>query len=86
MGFGPIFIIAFIGVAIVYSLIATFSKVFYKNKSVADLSYYERKVLHNEATFTVRLALFIHNLRACLSFPPVYIIAIIIAIIVKLLI
>lgn len=43
-----VFIIGFICAAILYSLIASFSNIFYKNKSMFDLSIAEKKILNGE--------------------------------------
>ncbi|WP_041280325.1 hypothetical protein [Desulfosudis oleivorans] len=70
-----VFFISFVGVGLIYAIIAAFTKIFYKNKSIADLSLFELKVLDDEATVGGRLAGFVVNLFSSIIAPPIYILA-----------
>lgn len=62
-------------VAVVYALLAAFTKVFYKNKSVSELSEIERDILYNRAKLSTKVVVFILNLFGSFIAPPVYIIS-----------
>jgi hypothetical protein len=70
-----IFVIAFVSIAIIYSLLASLTKIFYKNKPVSQLSYAEMQILDNKAAVGLRAAIFFTNLLGSLIFPPVWILA-----------
>ena len=70
-----VFFLSFIGVALIYAIIGALTKIFYKNKSIADLSLLELNVLYDQATVGNRLALFVANLFSSIIAPPIYILA-----------
>ncbi|MCK5604511.1 hypothetical protein KAR91_21660 [Candidatus Pacearchaeota archaeon] len=75
MNTSTVFFISFVGVAFIYAITGAFTKIFYKNKSIADLSHFERNVLYDRATIGNRIALFVTNLFSSIIAPPVYILA-----------
>ena len=77
-------VISFLVVALVYASIAAFSKVFYQKKSIANLSQSERNILFDRATKNDRFVLFITNLLSSFIAPPVYILAILLAVFIYL--
>jgi len=68
-----VFIISFGVIALIYAILAATTKIFYKNKSVAELSLLERNILYGRATFGDRILLFGSNLFASYASPPIYI-------------
>ncbi len=70
-----IFIFSFIGFAIIYALLAAFTTVLYRKKSLFYLSPLESKILHQKATILERLSVFFMNLISSIFAPPVYILA-----------
>jgi len=70
-----IFIISFIGFAIITSLLAAFTTIYYRKKPSHDLSLLEYKILHREATILERLSAFFLSLIFSVIAPPVYILA-----------
>jgi len=77
-------IISFIIVASIYAFLAAFTKIFYTNKPVENLSHLERNVLYDRASVGDRATLFITNLFSSFISPPVYILAIVLAVIIYL--
>jgi hypothetical protein len=75
MNTATVFFISFVGVAFIYAIGGSFTKIFYRNKSIADLSHLERNVLYDRATIGNRLALFAANLFSSIIAPPIYILA-----------
>jgi len=72
------FAVSFAAVALIYAFLAAFTSVFYKNKSLDQLSINEMDVLSGEATLFQRLSVFIINLFSSIVSPPVYILALVI--------
>lgn len=77
-----IYLISFFLVAITYSLLASLTKIFYKNKSIDELSLYERDILYGRAGFVARLGVFITNFISSFIVPQVSILAGLITVIV----
>jgi hypothetical protein len=71
-----IFVVAWFIFAFIYSVLAAFTKVFYKGKHRLDLSNAEADILYGRATFFTKFAVLVTSLFNCLKFPPVYILAI----------
>ncbi|MHB8842669.1 MAG: hypothetical protein ACYC56_12955 [Candidatus Aquicultor sp.] len=78
-------LISFLIVAFIYSFLAAFTKVFYKNRPVESLGASARNVLYNRATISEHFTLFFSNFLSSVVSPPVYILAIILTGIIYLL-
>ena len=76
-----VFVIAWFFFAFVYSLLAAFTKVFYKGKHRLDLSSNQADILYGRASMTQKFVELITSLYSCLYFPPVYILAILFTVI-----
>lgn len=70
-----IYLKAFLVVAAIYSLIAAFSSVFYKNKETSELNTLERDILYGRATIGTRLGVLFKNLLMSIMAPQVHIVA-----------
>lgn len=73
--------ISFGTIALIYSVLASTTTIFYRNKSTEELSHSQRNVLYGRATLGDRFGLFFGNLLSSLIFPPVYITATLITLI-----
>ena len=71
------FVVAWFIFAFLYSILAAFTKVFYKGKHRVDLSNAEADILYGRATFFTKFTVLVTSLFSCLKFPPVYILAVI---------
>ncbi|PKQ60297.1 hypothetical protein BZG01_21125 [Labilibaculum manganireducens] len=76
-----ILLIAFLISAFISSFIAAFTRIPYKNKFSSQLSILENAVKNGNANFGQRLTLFGVNMIGSFVAPPVYIKALIIAVI-----
>ena len=78
------FILSFIIVGFIYALLAATTNLFYKNKSISELSSKEIEILNGKATGGTRVGVFFLNLIATPISPPAYIIAGVITLLVYL--
>lgn len=69
------FILSFIVVGLIYSVLAAFTGVFYKNKPISELSQAEIEILDGKATIWTKLSIFLLSLISTPISPPSYIIA-----------
>lgn len=72
-----VFAAAFIITSLIYSYMAAFSTIFYRDKPEVELSKLEIKLLQYEITFLQRIYLFIRNFLMSPMAPPIYIISIV---------
>lgn len=79
------FFFSFITVGVIYALLAATTTLFYKNKQVAELTLKEIDILKGNASVQTRIEMFFLSLIATLFFPPAYITASVITLIVYLL-
>lgn len=70
-----IFILSFVVVGFIYSVLAAFTGILYKNKPLSELSRPEREILDGKATIWTKLGIFLLSLISISISPPPYIIA-----------
>lgn len=70
-----IFILSFVVVGFIYSVLAAFTGILYKNKPISGLSQAEREILDGKATIWTKLGIFLLSLISTPISPPPYIIA-----------
>ncbi len=75
MEFVVIFIFCFVLVAFGYGFLASFTRLFYRNKPKAELSYVEKLIKEGGASFGQRITLFWASVFGSLVVPYCYLLA-----------
>ena len=79
MSFFDIYWKVFIVITVIYSFLSAFSKVFYKDKPMTELSLNEMRILNGEAGFDTRISVIFRNLLFGIMFIPGHISSVIIS-------